>query len=154
LDEHATQIGEELAGMIDHAAETVEPDQPADAADEPEEQAVGGLVTVQVNAIAANRWRVAFLRRGTKAILHRDTGDLNSANTRDRMIQAVITRLGPEGAGDQPLEAQLEQHLMQAAAASEGSSDAEATPVVGAVDYEAVIDEDNPEATGFYACGE
>ncbi len=43
---------------------------------------------------------------------------------------------------------------MQEAATSETPSDGEATQVVGMVEYVAVIDEDNPEATGHYACAE
>jgi hypothetical protein len=154
VDDDAKEISGELEAWVNETSEKVEPDAPGDAVCELESQAAGGLVKVNAERIAANRWRVTFLRQGTNIILNQDKGDLSSASTRSRMIQKVIKRLGAEVASDQSLADQLEQRLLQAAAASEAASGGGAIPVVGAVDYAAIVDEDDPEATGFYAVGE
>jgi hypothetical protein len=156
----ATQIGQELAAMIDASAETAEPEESKAGADGPETQIIGGLVRVEFTKTAKHKWQIALRRQGTGALLNQDQGDLSSANTRDRIIKKAIENLKSTDAGtltddlEQTLKLQLDQRLMQAAAASEVPDGGGAAPIASAVDYEAREDEDHPEATGYYAVGE
>jgi hypothetical protein len=150
LDDNATLID----ALIDEFAEPLELHGAGGAEGGNGQQAVCGLVEVADERIGERRWKVTFRRPGTNGILHADTGDLNSAGTRSRMIERVVALLGSDASAHHTLEDELEGRLLQAVAANGAATSGQAAPDVGVVEYESVVDPDNPEATGFYAVGE
>ena len=140
MDDETFQTIPDLDDMIEQEAETVGPDEPA----------FGGLIAPAVDKKSPRRWIVTLRRQGTDEILVREQGDLNASTLRERVVEKAITKLGLGEDEGQALAEQLDQFLMEAAA-SDSSSNGQAAAVVGAVEYEAIIDPDDPEATGFYA---
>jgi hypothetical protein len=143
LDDETFQTAPDLDDMIEQEAETVEPEKPP----------FGGLVAPEVARISPRRWVVTLKRPGSGEILVREQGDLNASPLRERVIEKVIKKLALGEVEGQTLADQLDQFLMETAA-SESSSNGQTAPIAEEVEYEDRIDPDNPEATGFYACGE
>src|SRR5262245_338556 len=116
------QIGEELAAMIDPSTEVFGP---GDGVDGPGEQSNGGPFEVTFSKRSKNRCIVRLLHHGTGVLLTQDQGDLNSATTRDRIIKRAIESLKAKydetlaEQEEQALKHQLDQRLMDEAAASE-----------------------------------
>lgn len=143
MDDYEEQDGPVLAEQFAQEAEVVEPEPPAFA----------GLIEPEVVRETKRRWLVTVRHVGTSKVLFRERGDLNGGATRDRIIEKVLDRLALDGDQRQALDSELEQYLMDAAA-SEPAAPGEAGTVVGAVEYEAIVDDEDPARTGFYAVAE
>ncbi len=119
---------------------------------EPEQPAFGSLVDVAVARASARRWDVTIRRRETDEVLACDVGDLRASSVRQRVVDAALARLGLEAEQGQVLADQLEAYLIHAV--DDPSCSGPAAPAAEQIEYEARVDADNPEATGFYAIGE
>jgi hypothetical protein len=96
LEANELQIGEDLATLIDQSVEVVEP---GAGTNEPEIEAIGGLVVPEVSRTAKNRWLVRLRRHGTGAPLNQDHGDIRTASTRGG-DGAVVSAAARRGIGD------------------------------------------------------
>jgi hypothetical protein len=141
LDEIAN--GQDLADMIDETATPVDP----------ETAAFGGLITADCQRSSTRRWVVTLRPAGSNVTLVRDQGDLNGSSVRDRIIEKALEKLQLGEAEGQTLRGQLDEYLMEAAA-GEPSRHGQAALVVDEVQYEARMDPNETDATGFYAIGE
>lgn len=142
MDDQEVGVGEALSDCFVEESVPVEPEPPA----------FGGLIDVTVTPVSARRWSVAIGRRGTDELLALEVGDLFSSSRRESVISAALAKLGLELEVRQLLADEVESYLMSAVVGPSGGGPA--APAPEEVRYEARVDEDNPEATGFYAIGE
>lgn len=133
--------GQNLAEQIAQESEVVEPTPPA----------FDGLIEPEVVKEASRRWRVTIRRPGKEGILLREEGNLNTIAARNRIKKMTLAKLSLDQHTSQALAADLEQYLLNAVSETPSKGPAETT---AEVEYEARVDPEDPEKTGFYAVGE